>query len=159
VLISCRWAEEQKERSKGAREQVIHSLSQFWNRLTRNPEERTPARTSGTIAGVFQGCGAIVVAVVVGPKRAGKAVGFETIFGAAILGAVTALVLQAGGLLVYEALVHFGDYHTAWRPMNTLDVVEIGAGIGAGVGTALHLLGLALEEHAKEEKRKGFGDN
>jgi hypothetical protein len=123
---------------------MIQSESKFRNRLRQEPAEPQRSRPGRSIVGVFQGLGALVVGFLAGPKRAGRAAGIETILGASLTGA---------GAAVLVWLVHVG------RAMNLLDGVEVGLGIGAGLGTALHLFTLAVEDHAKAKKRTRFGDN
>jgi len=121
----------------------------FSNRPGRDPEPSPgpsaglPVRTVRAMLSAVRRVGAGVVALVAGPRMAGGVAGFETILGATVLGA-------AGALLAWTA---------GWRRMHLADAVEIGAGLGACLGTILHLLNLAFEDHAKEKKRRLFGDN
>ncbi len=138
---------------------MTQSPSRFTNRLSRDAAAPSSVPSAGgtppsaplpiltAILRAFRKIGATVVALVAGRRRAGAAADFETIVGAAILGAAAAVVIRV--------ILRVGG---APR-LAAFDALEIGAGIGAALGTALHLLNLALEDHAKEKQRNRFGDN
>ena len=126
---------------------MVQSESPIGTRPARDPAEQPRGRPARSIVGVLQGFGALAVALFAGTKRAGKAAGVETILGATMLGATVAPVVLAG--------VHV---FTRW-PLHLLDAVEVGAGAGAALGTALNLFSMALEDHAKTKRRSRFGDN
>ncbi|HTX38027.1 MAG TPA: hypothetical protein VME43_23520 [Bryobacteraceae bacterium] len=142
---------------------MTQSPSRFTNRLSRDAAKPlsipsaggttviAPVRILTAILRTFRKIGATVVALAAGRRRAGAVADFETILGATMLGAAAAvflcIILRVGGALHISAV---GALENA---------LEIGAGIGAALGTALHLLNLALEDHAKEKKRSRFGDN
>jgi len=107
-----------------------------------------PAFTLEPLVRIFRSAGGGIVALVAGPKRAGRAAAFETILGSALLGLVLALALHV-----------VAAKPAAPASTTRLDAIEIGLWIGAAFGTALHLLHMALEEHAADKNRRDFGDN
>ena len=113
----------------------------------RDRTEETQDRPARSIVGVFQILGAFIVAVFAGSGRAGKVMVFETVLGASVVGALGALLVGAGRSIL-------GGQH-----MYVLDALEIGAGVGACLGAALHLFTQAVEDHAKAKEHNRFGDN
>jgi hypothetical protein len=110
------------------------------------PFAPSAGRAAQILEGILRaigGVGTSVLALVAGRKRARTVVAVDAILGAAISGGALAL----------------GAWLVGWRRVHPADAVEVGAGIGACVGTVLHLLNMALEDHAKEKTRRWFGDN
>ena len=115
--------------------------------IESEPALQRHGRPARSVVGVFQIWGALMVALVAGSRRAGKAIAFETVLGSSGVGAL-------GALLVSTARNLLGRQHTS-----VLDALEIGAGMGACLGAGLYLFTLALEDRAKARKRSRFGDN
>jgi len=103
---------------------------------------------AGGLVAILRGVGAIFVAILVGPKRAGRAAAFETILGGLVLGAVIGFVVQATGLHVFyaERRGSWGASTGDWLPIPASDVAITGGVMGVLAAICLYGLKKLLDK-------------
>ena len=105
---------------------------------------------AGGLVAVLRGIGTVVVTLLVGRKRAGKAAAFETILGGLVLGTVAGYLIQAAGPVFFSEHVEHGAFgsttHTGqWYPTPKGEVGFYGSLIGTATAACLYLLKKVLD--------------